>query len=58
MNQDEAQKLIDTIYTPEKKKIWAKEMEEEGEKFISGETSFEQYMKFRAKLRQKLGYPA
>ena len=58
MNQDEAQKLMDTIYTPEKKKIWDKEMEEAGEKFTNGDIDFDEYMQFRSDLRKRLGYPA
>lgn len=58
MNQDEAEKLIKTIYTPEKKKIWDKEMNEAGIKFENEDIDFDEYMQFRSDLRKRLGYPA
>lgn len=57
MNQEEAEKLIKTIYTPEKKKIWNEEMDGAGIKFTNGDIDFVEYMEFRADLRKRLGYP-
>ncbi len=50
--------LLKTIYTPEKKKIWNKEIGEAGEKFVNDEMSFDKYIDFRRKLRTRLGFPA
>jgi len=58
MNQKEAQKLHDKIYTPEKKKIWDREMDEAGEKWENEDINFDEYMQFRRDLRKRLGYPA
>ena len=58
MNQDEAEKLIATIYTPEKKKIWIKEMKKAGDKWMKEDIGFDEYMQLRADLRKRLGYPA
>ena len=58
MNQKEAEKLMKKIYTPEKQKTWIKEMKEAGDKFTNGDIDYKEFMKFRADLRKRLGYPA
>ncbi len=58
MNQKEAEKLLKTIYTPEKQEIWDEEMNEMGDNFVNGEINFDEYMQFRKDLRKRLGYPA
>ncbi len=58
MNQKEAEKLLKTIYTPEKQKIWDEEMNEMGDNFVNGEINFDECMQFRRDLRKRLGYPA
>ncbi len=57
MDQKEAEKIMKTVYTPEKQKIWIKEMKEAGDKFVDGDIDFDEFMKFRADLRKRLGYP-
>ena len=57
MNQEEAKKLMETIYTPEKKAIWKKKMDIAGEKWINKEIVFEEYMEIRKNLRKELGFP-
>lgn len=52
------QKIIETVYTPAKEKIWIAEMKIIGNKWRSDEIDFEEYMKSRSKLRARLGYPA
>ena len=56
--QQKNEALLKTIYTPEKKKIWDKEMEKAGKKFVNDEMSFDKYVDFRRKLRTRLGFPA
>jgi hypothetical protein len=57
ITQAEAEAMMNTIYTPEKKTIFTKEMDSVGEKFINGEMSFDEYMDFRRDLRKRLGFP-
>jgi len=55
--QIDNEKLLESIYTPEKKEIWDVEMGVAGEKFINEKINFDQYMTIRSKLRARLGYP-
>ncbi len=56
--QEHNKKILEIVYTPEKKNIWDEEMEIAGEKFINGEINFVEYMTTRSELRARLGYPA
>jgi hypothetical protein len=58
MDQLIAETLHDLIYTPEKKKIWDREMNKAGKKWEDGTITFEAYMALRRRLRTRLGYPA
>ena len=58
MNQKQAEKLITSIYTPEKKKLWQSKMNILGDKFMNEEITYDDYMNERRKLRKELGFPA
>ena len=61
MDQKQAEALLATIYTPEKKAEWKKCMDEAGERFQDESDKsfgFNEYMAFRRALRKRLGYPA
>ena len=58
MNQEQAEQLIKTIYTPEKKELWQSKMNILGDKFMNEEITYDQYMNQRRKLRKELGFPA
>jgi len=55
--QIDNQKILDTVYTPEKQKIWLAEMKIAGNKWKNDEIDFDEYMETRSKLRARLGYP-
>ncbi len=56
--QQENEALLNSIYTPEKKKIWKKKMNLIGKRFCEDKISFTEYVRLRAELRLELGFPA
>lgn len=61
MNPEQQRKneeIVNSIYSPEKKKIWKKKMNEIGKRFCEDKISFTEYVRLRGELRLELGFPA